>query len=94
MIKTPESHPDHPVVGKFFDAYDGKIYYCDSYDSSCGFWMTEYKNPENRKNVSERAIDKTFHTINSFGGIGFSRFRPLIKKDEMPTKEMHEKVYE
>jgi hypothetical protein len=90
MIKTPETHPDHHAVGHFFDAYDGKVYYCDSYDPSCGYWMTEYKNKENRKNISEAAIDRTFHTIHSFGGVGYSRFRQQIKKEELPTREKHE----
>lgn len=62
-IKTPETHPDHPVVGKTFRAWDGKNYYCDSYDPSCGFWMTAKDDPKIRRNVSERAIGRTFHEI-------------------------------
>ena len=77
MIKTPETHPDHPVVGHTFAAYcpyDSKpaVYYCDSYDTKIGYWMRredcpeEHKQDESgkwRRNVSERAIDRTFHTI-------------------------------
>src|SRR4051812_34308047 len=66
-IKTPETHPDHPVVGHLFVATDfmtgdWQIYYCDSYDPRQGYWLT-LCNGVGRKNVSERAIDSTFHTI-------------------------------
>lgn len=72
-IKTPETHPDHQVVGKDFMAWsDGHRYYCDSYDPRIGFWMTRVDAPperwnddhsEYRRNVSERAIDRGFNTI-------------------------------
>lgn len=85
MIKTLETHPNHPTVGQFFDAYDDKVYYCDSYDSSCGFWMTEYGNPDNRKNISETAIGRTFHVIHVLGdGTGFSQFRLNISVKDIP----------
>jgi hypothetical protein len=60
-IKTPETHPDDPVVGKYFKAYDGRKYYCDSYDPSCGYWMTTQEGELRRTCVSERAIGRTFH---------------------------------
>lgn len=82
-VKTPQTHPDHQTVGHFFDAHDGKVYYCDSYDPRIGFWMTPVDEGE-RKNVSERAIDRTYHTIRwMMDGSGFSRFRPVIKKEQM-----------
>jgi hypothetical protein len=62
-IKTPESHPDHPVVGKVWRGWDGIEYFCDSYDPRIGFWMTDVNDPANRKNVSERAIHRTFHPV-------------------------------
>lgn len=68
-IKTPETHPNHQVVGRFFkasllnEAGDNAVFYCDSYDSSIGYWMTQLSDPENRRNVSERAIGATYHTI-------------------------------
>lgn len=92
MIRTIETDPEHSVIGNFFDAYDGKVYYCDSHDSRCGYWMTEYKNPVNRVNISERAIDRTFHTIHTdgmYGGTGFSQFRRHIKREDMPTGDAH-----
>jgi hypothetical protein len=66
-IRTPETHPNHEVVGHLFVASDlmsgdSEIYYCDSYDPRQGYWMT-LCNGIKRKNVSERAIDATFHTI-------------------------------
>lgn len=72
-ILTPESHPDHDVVGRYFKGF-GVIWYCDSYDTSMGFWMTPVfgekhafldKKPE-RTNVSERAIHRTIWTIHRY----------------------------
>jgi len=65
VIKTPETDPDHDVIGQRFLAWDGNTYFCDSYDPSCGYWMTDERNPENRRNVSERVIGRTFHKLHS-----------------------------
>lgn len=69
-IRTPETHPDDPVVGKIFRAHDGHKYLCDSYDPRIGYWMTRVDAPEKnradthskwRRNVSERVIGRTYH---------------------------------
>lgn len=76
-ILTPETHPDHHTVGRFFNAWDGLLYYCDSYDPRIGYWMTALcvnptngvppcNTPPRRTNVSERAIGGTFHEIYIF----------------------------
>lgn len=62
MIKTPLTHPDHPVVGRFFKFWP-RVYFCDSYDPAIGYWMTNVADPSDRRNVSERAIGRTFHEI-------------------------------
>ena len=63
-VKTPESHPDHWVVGHFFSGSSpNTFYYCDSYDKAWGFWMTNVYDLSDRRNVSERAIGGTFHEI-------------------------------
>ncbi len=59
---------DNQVVGKKFRAWDGRVYLCDSYDPSCGFWMQDVDDPSNRRNVSERAIGRTFHEVREKGG--------------------------
>ena len=51
------------VVGRQFKSWDGKTYYCDSYDPRIGYWMTQIEDPFVRRNVSERAIGKTFHRM-------------------------------
>lgn len=66
MIKTPQSHPDHPVVGHHFGGHSiahskTAIFFCDSYDTSCGYWMTNVSDPQDRVNISERAIGRTYH---------------------------------
>lgn len=74
QIKTPETNPDHAVVGKTFRAFGGDLYFCDSYDPAMGYWMRHVDAPaENyndqhskwRRNVSERAIGRTFHRVSS-----------------------------
>lgn len=65
MIKTPKTHPDHPVVGKLWGGHSFKsdkteVYYCDSYDTAIGYWLTNVHDHEDRKNVSERAINATY----------------------------------
>ena len=70
-LYTAQSHPGHWTVGEYFNGHDGFIYYCDSYDPRIGFWMTPVTStkadepgplPE-RRNVSERAIGRTFHRV-------------------------------
>lgn len=65
-IKTPLTHPDHHTVGHHFAGYSGQaqrtvVYFCDSYDPRIGYWLTSTENPEDRKNVSEAAIGRTYH---------------------------------
>lgn len=50
----------HPTVGERFRSMDG-LCLCTSYDSRYGFWM-EWVNGD-RRNVSERAIGRTYHRI-------------------------------
>ena len=71
-IITPQSHPDHPVVGHYFGGYSyetkkTEIYFCDSYDPRIGFWLTNVKNAADRHNVSERAIGRTYHEARDHG---------------------------
>jgi hypothetical protein len=63
--------PVNTIVGMRFKAWDGFIYICDSCDHN-GVWMTredcppEHKNDTKgqwRRNVSERAIGRTFHLV-------------------------------
>lgn len=70
VIKTPQTDPDHETIGKLFSAWDGHPYYCDSWQSDLGFWMTQVGNPSIRRNVSERAIGRTFHLIEKLSLIG------------------------
>ena len=60
------------IVGQKFKAWDGYVYVCDSYDPAIGFWMTRIDAPETnkvdtasewRRNVSERAIGRTYHVL-------------------------------
>lgn len=71
QIKTPESHPDHPVVGHRLRGPDLKqngkniTWYCDSYDPRLGFWLQSTEQDDRRINISERAVGGTFHLIHT-----------------------------
>lgn len=69
MIHDIITDPDHKVIGNYFKAHAkfdsgemSAIYYCDSYDADQGYWMTSLTQ-DHRCNVSERAIENTFHTV-------------------------------
>lgn len=49
------------VVGTYYDGYDGNIFLCFGYDPRQGFWMQNVRDVADKRNVSERAIDRTFH---------------------------------
>ncbi len=64
-IKTPQTDPDHHTVGHHYAGWNfersrSEIYFCDSYDPRQGYWMTNVNDPCDRRNVSVRAIDRTF----------------------------------
>jgi len=59
---TPRTNPNHHTVGHSFK-YFGEVYFCDSYDPSIGYRMTNIDNLDDRHNVSERAINRTFHHL-------------------------------
>jgi hypothetical protein len=63
QILTPETSPDHWAIGHLYRGWDGKVYYCDSYEHPQGFWMTEVDNESNRRNVSFLAVGGTFHKV-------------------------------
>ena len=50
------------TVGSLFRGMDG-VYRCTSYDSRQGFWMRNETDPSDWRNVSERAIGRTYHKI-------------------------------
>lgn len=56
----------HDTVGEQFRGMDG-VYRCTSYDSRQGFWMLNEQNPSDWRNVSERAIGRTYHRVYSEG---------------------------
>lgn len=49
------------TIGHLFKGYDSKIYRVTEHDPRIGYWLEELGNPENRKDISERAIGRTFH---------------------------------
>jgi len=56
------SSPIHAVIGHRFKAWDGNVYLCESEDED-GYWMVQVDKPSERRNVSTRAIGRTFHRV-------------------------------
>lgn len=61
QVLTPKERPRHHAIGRFFYAGDSQICYCDSYDPSVDYWMTNVVGAKIRCAVSPRAIGRTFH---------------------------------
>lgn len=73
---TPESHPDHDVVGRDLLGHSWKHrrtarYHCVSHDRR-GYNLVNRADPEDIKNVSERAVGGTFHVIHGDVGAEYS----------------------
>jgi hypothetical protein len=62
-ILTPKERPNHHVIGRYFRAWDGQVYFCDSYDPRIVYYMTNVLDARLRKDVSTRAPGRTFHEI-------------------------------
>lgn len=90
------------VVGAFYDGTEG-VYECVGYDPRSGFWMRNLDNPDDLRNVSERAINRTFNlrlpkyvSANIMGSKGIppeamAQFPRLVK--ETPTLEVFSAVH-
>lgn len=50
------------VVDKRYRGTDG-VFLCTGYDPRCGFWMRHTERADDIRNVSERAIGRTYHRI-------------------------------
>lgn len=63
QILLPKDLPKHHAVGRVFYGWDGQVYYCDSYDPQNDFWMTNILDATERRAVSPRAINASFHSV-------------------------------
>lgn len=78
IIKTPQTDPNHRVVGKFFKAWSlahpgSTVYYCDSWVDE-GFWMVNVYDANERRNVSINAIGRTYHYCSE----GDKKYQPAL----------------
>lgn len=87
---TPESHPDHHVVGQDVMGWSNKRneaarFHCYSHDAG-GYNLVDRADDTDHRNVSERAIGRTFHLISDYGdGIERSQWGIVkIGKDGKP----------
>lgn len=56
------------IVGRRCRGYSDKhrasvTFLIESYDRSHGFWVVNIHDPEDRHDISERAIGRTFHLV-------------------------------
>jgi hypothetical protein len=54
------------VVGQKYRCpvlFGSGVFTCTGYDPRAGFWMQDEANPSNVRNISERAIGRTYHPI-------------------------------
>lgn len=66
-VLRPIDRPNHHVIGQFYTSWQKgslrAIYYCDSWVENAGYWMTNVRDPSDRRNISERAIDRGYHRL-------------------------------
>lgn len=74
------------VVGQLYMGWDG-AYRCTGYDPRAGFWMNHLETGR-RTNVSERAIDRTYHRIILYPGYPSERLLRMVGDlGRIPTAE-------
>lgn len=71
-VKTPVTHPDHHVVGKYFGGYgfnseSTQIYHCTAYDPDYDYKLESVTGPPDERKVSPRAINATFWSADDRG---------------------------
>ena len=67
---TPETHPNHHVVGREFMGWDARRWFAESHDH-CGYWMYATDGSGDWSNISERAVGRTYHEIYELDGRKF-----------------------
>lgn len=60
---TPAEKPNHHAIGRYFRAWDGQVYFCDSYQWGPDYGMVNVVDRTVRKEVSTAAIGRTFHEL-------------------------------
>lgn len=60
---TTAECPNHHAIGRYFRAWDGQVYYCESYRYGPDYTMVNVVDRAVRKEVSDRAIGRTFHEM-------------------------------
>lgn len=89
---TPETHPDHDTVGRYFGGYSIRhqrttVYFCESYDPRSGFNLRDLADATDLRNVSERAIGRTFFEAQDRGDHWFlSTWGAQIAKTQCPAR--------
>lgn len=97
-IKTMETPEPSTVVGRYFGGHSmqteqSEVYICDSYDPRMGYWLTSVSidGKVERKNVSERAIGRTYWPADSFDDHWF--ITQWGKRVEKPKRSILEGEY-
>jgi hypothetical protein len=84
-VYAPSAWVKQVVGGRYRDGWTLKLCVCFGYDPRHGFWMRQLDTGVER-NVSERAIDRTYHRIHMTGG-AWMLARAYVALGRMPTPE-------
>ncbi|OPE29613.1 hypothetical protein APB26_34330 [Pseudomonas aeruginosa] len=72
MREYTAADSSQPAIGLTYRCWDGHTYLCESWEEMRGYWMVRTDAPPGRRqdlpsmfrrNVSERAIGRTFHLV-------------------------------
>lgn len=62
-LYEPSEWVQHVVGRRYYGAFNDGIFLCTGYDVRAGFWMRNVEDPLDLRNVSERAIDRTYNRV-------------------------------
>ena len=71
-IKRWQDHQDHETVGRWFKAWDGRIYFCNYHNPADGFCMTAVMEPDG-------TLSDEPHP-DQFGAVGRSRVTVISER--------------
>ena len=81
------------TIGYRFRAWDKRTYLCTGYDPRHGFWMRSVDEGKPiLKNVSERAVGRTFHRVDITWG-AFEMLKLTGSLERFPTEEEAEGIW-
>ncbi len=96
ILRTPDTHPDDKVIGRYFADHQGQVHYAASHEAIGPFakhWFVRCEHPENagpydgpaRKAVTDRQIAHTFFRVEQSDGAAWFTNRQGVRTDVNPA---------